>query len=235
MRLAPVAACALFAACSAGPRRPFPFGLVGPVSPRVAAEAARLGLSVAQDVPPGAETVPAGMFGREDAPEAIAPLAALRRRAARAVVDGRGVFFRLPAVPAGRDPLDYPEEWAAFSEAARELAALRPVLERGRPAGAPFPAPPGVALRAWAYGSRAYVLLVNGGTEPARFDPAVLAPWRALFEARADPRQSLETCAGAPCLAPEGVLWLESRPWPGVGKTPVTMNQESAASAGGRP
>jgi hypothetical protein len=200
MRRAALLAAALAAACSPEPRRTFSVGLVGPVAPRVAAEALRLGLAVSEGKPGGAVVEPA------------ADWATLRFRAARGAASGAdGVYFRLPNAPEGRDLLDYPEEWQAVVRAARELSAMRAVLERGMTVPPPFPVPGGLEARAWTYGGRRYVLLVNPSGAGAPLDAGALAPWRALFEVRSDPRQALKRCGSGLCLPAGAALWLEGR------------------------
>jgi hypothetical protein len=207
-RLLPAAAL-LLASCAPEPLRIFTAGVAGPVNARVAAEARRLGLAVEPVAPSGAavEDV-ADEAGR------VAPFGRLRFLAGRAVAGGsESLWFRLPPPPAGRDLLDFPEEWQAFARLARELEALRPVLEAGAASGLPFAPPPAVSGRAWSYAGRRYVLLVNRLPVDVPVDPTALAGWRALFEARADPREALPVCGPASsCLPPEGVLWLEGPP-----------------------
>lgn len=213
MRRSVLLAAALAAACSPEPRRAFPVGIAGPVSPRVAAEAGRLGLAVTDSPPRGAAIEPAGVPGTTPGgAEMMANWEALRFLAARAAVKGAGgLFFRLPATPEGRDLLDYPEEWQALARAFRELQAMRPVIEGGLDAPAPFAAPPGTEARAWSRHRRRYVLLVNSSGADAAFDGDDLAPWRALFEVRSDARKVMRPCGAKFCLPPGRALWLEGR------------------------
>lgn len=199
------------AACAAESGGSFPVGLLGPVSPRVAVEAGRLGLDVVDVLPAGAVSASAASPSATDG-EVAADWAALRLAAAVAIADGaRGFFLRLPAAPSGRDLLDYPEEWQAPARALGELQAIRPVLERGVGATVPFAAPPGVRARAWRRRGRLYVLLVNGAATEAPFDGAELEPFRALFAPRSDPRQALYRCGVRFCLPAGSALWLEGR------------------------
>ncbi len=185
-------------------RAAFVVGLLEPVTPRVAARAASLGLASAAVAPRGADGESAGEIRVDD-------WTRLRFLTARALARSReGVFFRLPGSPAGRDILDYPEEWQALSRVARELRAVRPVLDEGAPAAAPFSVP-GVEARAWSRSGRLYVLLVNVSGGPVPLDGAALSSWRALFEARSAPAENLLPCAAGLCLPAEGVLWLEGR------------------------
>jgi hypothetical protein len=206
---------AALAACSrpAEPARPFPVGLEGPVSFRLAEQARSMGLDVGEPVPEGAAVVPAAVPGAKSGSWETADRSTLRFFAARAAASGAaGAYFRLPPTPEGRDLLDYPEEWQAVTRALRELAAMRPVLERGRPAALPFPLPPGVEGRAWDHAGRRYVLLVNGSDAEARLDADALEPWRALFEVRSDARRVLSRGYEHPALPPGQALWLEGRP-----------------------
>ena len=198
---------AMLAACSPEPRRAFPIGLQGPVSPRVSAEATRLGLVVAEPTPEGAVV---------EAAAAVSGVAAdwrtLRLLSARAAVNGSGgFFFQLPSMSAGRDILDFPEEWQAPARVLRELQAVRPVLEDGLDTPLPFIVPTGAAARAWVFRRRVYVLLVNPSVVDAPFDPDALRTWRALFEVQSDARQVLSPCGAKRCLAPGAALWLEGR------------------------
>ena len=200
------------AACSREPRRAFPVGFLEPVSPRVAGEAARLGLQIAARAPAGAAEVSAAIPVKGGSGEVAADRSTLRFLTARAIAAGSaGVFLRLPRAAAGRDLVDYPEEWQAVERVALELLAVRPVIEAGAPAPAPFAVPNGVELRAWTFQGRRYVLLVNSSGGPLTLEERSLAPWRALFAVRSDPRQDLVSCGSGACLPPEGVLWLEGR------------------------
>ncbi|MDP3542416.1 MAG: hypothetical protein Q8T11_08120 [Elusimicrobiota bacterium] len=212
MRAGLLLAAAVLSACRAEPSRPFPVGLLRPVPPRVAAEAARLGFDVAAAVPDGAVSAYAGAPSHRVGTEVAADWTALRLLSARAVADGaRGFYFRLPPAPAGRDHLDYPEELQAPARVLRELQALRPVLEFGADASAPFAAPPGVRARAWHFRGRGYLLLVNDSGDDAAFEGEVFEGLRALFEARSDARRVLTTCGGRFCLPAGRALWLEGR------------------------
>ncbi|MFA6003551.1 MAG: hypothetical protein WC881_05735 [Elusimicrobiota bacterium] len=213
MRRGILLAAALAAACSpAQPRRAFTVGLAGPVAARVEAEARRLGLELTDQPPPGTVVETAASAGKSAAAEATADWDRLRFLAASAAVRGAGgAFFRLARTPEGHDILEYPEEFQAVLRAARELAAMKPVLEGGRAIPAPMALPAGVEARAWAYQGRRYVLLVNPAGAPAPLEPAGLAPWRALFEVRSAPAETLAACGTRVCLPAQGVLWLEGR------------------------
>lgn len=197
-------AALLAGACAPEPAR-FRVGAVLPVTPRAGAALAGLGWELAETAPAGAVLESAaGPDG------ATLPAARLRFLWARAAAEGRpGVFFVLPPVPAGRELVDYPEEWQAIARSAREIEALRPVLESGP--GTPVPAAPGLTARAWNAGGRRYALFVNAGAAPAPVPDAELDGARALFAPRADPRQDLTACEGGSCLGAGGVLWLEGR------------------------
>ncbi len=197
---------ALCAACGPRPSRTFTLGLLAPVGPRDAESAGRLGLTVVDRAPSGAamESAAAG--------EKIADWNRLRFLAALAAAEGKtGIFFLLPVPPAGRALVDYPEEWQALARVARELRAVRPILEQGVETLPAVPLPPGVEGRAWDFLGRPYLLLVNASDAPVPVDAAPLARFRALFEVRADARELLVPCAGELCLAPGRVLWLEGR------------------------
>jgi len=199
------------AACSAKPRRAFPIGVVGPVSPRVAAEARRLGLATAEAAPAGAAAI-AAASPLEGGGESTLDWARLRLEGARAAAGGAGgVYFRLPSVPDGRDLLDFPEEWQAVARVARELVLMRPVVEGGESAALPFSVPAGLEGRAWMFEGRVYVLLVNPSGRLLPLDDGAFAGRRALFAVRSDARQDLPSCPGGHCLPPGGVLWLEGR------------------------
>lgn len=197
----------MLAACSPEPSRPFPAGVAGPMSPRLRAEALRLGYDAVDAPPAGAAIERAG-----DEDDHTLSADRLRFLAARAAYRGTaGVFFLPPRLPAGLDWADYPEEWQAASGVLRELHAMRPVLERGLPAPLPFPVAQGLFARAWSRGGRTYVLVLNPTSFPMPLDGAALAGRRALFRPRSDPRETLERCGRGVCLPPQGVLWLEGR------------------------
>ncbi|MFI5361860.1 MAG: hypothetical protein ACHQ49_07815 [Elusimicrobiota bacterium] len=201
------------AACSPRPPRPFPVGFLAPVSPRVAAEARRLGLEITPQAPQGAEVVAAARKVKDG--EVMQDWARLRCEAAGAAARGAsGLFFRLPSAPAGHDLLEYVEEWQALGRVLREILLMRPILQRGETIPAPFAASSGVDRRAWSYEGRSYALLVNSSGAPVPLRENELLPWRALFFVRADAREALAACGREFCLPPEGVLWLEGRVLP---------------------
>jgi hypothetical protein len=200
------------AACSPEPRRAFAVGLLEPVSPRLAAEARRLGVDLVAQAPPGAAVVSAALSVKGVSGEVAADWATLRFQTARAITSGAaGVFIRLPRTPAGHDLLEYVEEWQAVERVLRELLAVRPILRGGAPAPAPFAVPAGIELRAWTFHGRRYALLVNSSGISVPLETASLLPWRALFAVRSDARELLPPCGLNRCLPPEGVLWLEGR------------------------
>jgi hypothetical protein len=205
------------AACSPEPRPAFPVGFLEPVPARVAAEARRRGLEIAAQAPTGAAIVSAALPFKDGGGEAAADWARLRFLAARAIAGGSaGVFLRLPRTQDGRDLLDYAEEWQAVERVARELLLMRPIMQDGAPASAPFAVPAGIELRAWSFRGRRYALLVNSSGAPLPLEQKSLEPWRALFAVRSDAREILAACGTASCLPPEGVLWLEGRLLPEI-------------------
>ena len=211
MRGALLALLAAAAACSPEPRRAFPVGFLEPVSLRVAEESRRQGLELAAQAPAGAAVVSSAVALKGDG-EVAEDWGKLRFLTARAVAGGAGgVFFRLPSAPAGRDLLEYVEEWQAIDRVARELIVMRPILQGGDSAPAPFAVPVGMESRSWTYQGRRYALLVNASGTSLPLEERILAPWRALFAVRSDPRQVLSSCGKDLCLPAEGVLWLEGR------------------------
>ena len=203
------------AACSPEPRPAFPVGLLEPVSPRIADEARRLGLEISAQSPPGAAVVPAGRPSGSG--EAAADWARLRFLTAHAIAGGaNGVFLLLPHTPPGHDLLEYGEEWQAVERVIGELMTMRPIMQGGLPAPAPFVVPAGIEIRSWVFRGRRYVLLVNPSAARLPVKGENLAPWRALFGVRSDPRQVL-AASGTDCfLPPGGVLWLEGRLLPEI-------------------
>lgn len=207
-----LAAALLLAACAPEPQRAFELGLIGPAGPGVEAAARAEGLVVVAAVPERADLHHAGVPLPASSEERMADWSRLRLLVSLAAVRGRaGVFFTLPKAAPGRELTNYPEEWQALARVARETAALRPILESGLEAPAPFPTPEGVAVRAWRYRGRLYLLLVNEAARPAPLAVDDLKPWRALFEARADARELLVPCGSGRCLPGERAIWLEGR------------------------
>jgi hypothetical protein len=206
---------ALASACAPEKAREFELGLIGPVGPGVASAARAAGMTVREEAPAGADALSAAVVlpgAAWRAEERLADWSSLRRLVARAAVRGRaGVFFILPRSPEGKELTDFPEEWQALARVASETAALRPVIESGVAADAPFPLPAGVEGRAWRYRGRLYLLLVADSADGAAIPAESLTPWRALFEVRADPRDVLPPCAGGHCLPAGRALWLEGR------------------------
>lgn len=124
-----------------------------------------------------------------------------------------GIFFFRLRHPDGRLLTDEPELWNRVAKTARELAALAPVWVGGKPAPLPFPSDPdGPEARCWSYGGRRYVVLANRSAEvPAAVAASVLGgTWRALFEDRRDPSDSLINKGGGWFLKPHQILVLES-------------------------
>lgn len=198
----------LAGACRARPEAGFRVGLAAPLSAAAAGEAARIGL-LPGPAPAGSPEEPAAAPG-DAGSRRLEDFARLRFLAARAAAAGApGVTFRLPA-PAPLETHAYPEEWQALTRLARECAQWHELIGRGAPAALPFPAE-GLLARAWTRHGRRYVLLVNDSGAPRPLAPSDLAPWRALYEARADAREALEPCGEGLCLGPGRVLWLEGR------------------------
>lgn len=202
----------LVAACAPEPERAFDLGLIGPVGPGLEAAARAEGLVIAEAAPERADLHHAGVPVPTSSEERLADWSRLRLLVSLAAVRGReGVFFTLPKAAPGEELTNYPEEWQALARVARETAALRPILEAGLETPAPFPTPEGLAVRAWRYRGRLYLLLVNESGRPAPLAVDELKPWRALFEARADARELLVPCGAGRCLPGERALWLEGR------------------------
>lgn len=205
-------AALLMGACAPEPERSFELGLIGPAGPGVEAAARAAGLAVVDAAPERSDLHHAGVPIPASSEERLADWSRLRLLVSLAAVHGRaGAFFTLPKAAPGRELTDYPEEWQALARVARETAALRPILESGLKTPAPFPTPEGVAVRAWRFRGRLYVLLVNEGPRPAPLTVDDLKPWRALFEVRADARELLVACGAGLCLPGERALWLEGR------------------------
>lgn len=207
-----LAAALLLAACAPEKAREFELGLIGPAGPGVAAAARAAGLPIVDAAPERSDRHHAGVAIPGSSEERLADWSRLRLLVALAAAHGRtGAYFTLPKSAPGRELTGYPEEWQALARVARETAYLRPILEYGIETPVPFPAPEGVAVRAWRYRGRLYVLLVNESARPAPVVPDDLKPWRALFEVRADARDLLVACASGRCLPGERALWLEGR------------------------
>lgn len=215
MRMILAAALLAAAACAPEKAREFEFGLLGPVDPGVEAAARAAGMPVRETAPNGADALNAGVplaGASRGTEERMADWSRLRLLVAGAAVRGRsGVFFTLPRTKDGRELTAYPEEWQALSRVAREVAAMRPILEGGIESAVPFAVPEGVEARAWRFQGRLYVLLVNDTGRSAPIDAESMMPWRALFEVRADARDLLIPCGGGRCLTARRVIWLESR------------------------
>lgn len=206
MRRSALALLLLAAACGR-PGGGFRVGLAEPLSRAAQREAAAAGL-LPGPAPAGSPEESAAAIGADGALR-LEDFSRLRFLAARAAAAGApGVTFRLPA-PSPLEAHDYPEEWQALTRLARETARWDSVA-RGAPAPLPFAAP-GLLARAWARHGRRYVLLVNASPAPQPLEPGLLAPWRALFEVRADAREVLAPCAQGLCLEPGRALWLEGR------------------------
>jgi len=212
-----ILAAALLAAASCAPEkaREFELGLLAPVGPGVEAAARAAGMPIRETAPNGADALNAGVplaGASRGIEERMADWSRLRLLVAGAAVRGRsGVFFTLPRTKDGRELTAYPEEWQALSRVAREVAAMRPILEGGIESAVPFAVPEGVEARAWRYQGRLYVLLVNDTGRSAPIEAESMKPWRALFEVRADARDLLTACGGGRCLTARRVIWLESR------------------------
>lgn len=215
MRMILAAALLAAAACAPEKAREFELGLLGPVGPGVEAAARAAGMPIRETAPDGADALNAGVpfaGASRGTEERLADWSRLRLLVAGAAVRGRaGVFFTLPRTKDGRELTAYPEEWQALSRVAREVAAMRPVLEGGIESAVPFAVPEGAEARAWRFQGRLYVLLVNDTGRSVPIDAGSLKPWRALFEVRADARDLVSACAAGRCLPAGRVLWLEGR------------------------
>lgn len=126
----------------------------------------------------------------------------------------KGIWYFAYTRPDGTTMDKVPEEWLAVTSVTRELAAMRPIFERGSPASLPFqPDPFGVLAKAWRYHGRDYVIIAN--TEPKVMqlvpDELLKLEWRPLFESRRYQKELLKKVGGAYYLQPYRVMVFESR------------------------
>lgn len=111
-----------------------------------------------------------------------------------AIIHGaRGLFFfsfrrNGEALPAR------PELWQAVSRVSRELRILQPILEHGREISSPLAKEAGFESKAWRYRGRTYLIAANRTGKSAALPEELRKSWRALFEARSAPRESLKPC-----------------------------------------
>lgn len=123
----------------------------------------------------------------------------------------RGIFFYRLTKPGPSTLFEYPEEYQAVARVARELRALQPVFEGGKPVPLPFGLTPGLEARAWRYRMRDYVLVLNRnkGT-PAKMPGELLRKrWRPLFENRRFAKGLLSAKEDGGRLLPYDVMVLE--------------------------
>ena len=124
-----------------------------------------------------------------------------------------GLFYYTLHKRGGGDLMAWPEQWQALARVVREVAALRPALERGGSV-AVSETDPGVEAKSWRQLGRETVIVLNRTPISRAFPEAFLGPqWRPLFEARRDPRDLLLTSEKGPLLRPYQVLVLERRTW----------------------
>lgn len=138
--------------------------------------------------------------------------AELRFMSYLAVLHGANGLFYFTLKRGKKTLLDFPELWQAVSGVAQEMKGLQPVFEQGKTITLPFAPADGIEAKAWRYRARDYVVVVNRRQDQTRaFPSALLEPrWRALFEARRDPKDALEPAGTSLRLKPQQVVVLES-------------------------
>jgi hypothetical protein len=102
-------------------------------------------------------------------------------------------FFDLFKLPE-KDPFE--KRWPEVCAMAREISRYIPVLLSVDPvAGLSWIKPEQVEARAWSYNGETYILIVNGGTEPAEASLISDTPVKALAVEFGVPPQSMESGA----------------------------------------
>ena len=107
-----------------------------------------------------------------------------------------------------------PEHWHWLTSVTKELSALRPIFEGGKPAHLPFPpTPDGPLAKAWRYHGRDYVILANPDPKLMLRVPEEMLQmrWRPLFETRRYQKELLQKVGEAWYLPPYRVMVFESR------------------------
>jgi len=109
---------------------------------------------------------------------------------------------------------DYPDLWGAVSSVSREIKAMQPVFEQGKPIPLPFESKtPGLEAMALRYRMRDYVIILN-----RRKDALIKMPdelhsrkWHPMFESGHQAKEVLTPARGAWYLQPYRVMVFESR------------------------
>ena len=139
----------------------------------------------------------------------------LRFMSYHAILEGaRGIWYYAYSKPNGMTLVDVPEEWFAVTSVVGELAAMRPIFERGEPAVLPFePKSGGVLAKAWRYRGRDYVVIASPRRVVMSPVPQeLLGPqWRPLFEPRRDQKELFTKVGDGYYLPPYRVMVLEGR------------------------
>lgn len=126
----------------------------------------------------------------------------------------RGLFYFTFEKSGGLTLFDYPEQWQAVVRVVREIKALQPVLEKGKPIDLSFEfEEPGLEAKVWRYRGRDYVIVLNRKKDRDALFPKELLDfhWRPLFEVRRDPRDLLKKSGDSWYLPPYQVMVFESR------------------------
>jgi hypothetical protein len=130
------------------------------------------------------------------------------------LMGAQGIWYFAFTKPDGTTLDKHPEHWHWLTSVTRELASLRPIFERGKPAHLPFPPnPDGPLAKAWRYHGRDYVILANPRKDASLRVPDELLQmrWRPLFETRRYQKELLHKVGQAWYLPPYRVMVFESR------------------------
>ncbi len=130
------------------------------------------------------------------------------------LMGAQGIWYFTYTKPDGTTLDKHPEHWHWLTSVTRELASLRPIFERGKPAHLPFPPnPDGPLAKAWRYHGRDYLILANPRKDASLRVPDELLQmrWRPLFETRRYQKELLHKVGQAWYLPPYRVMVFESR------------------------
>ena len=99
------------------------------------------------------------------------------------IINGaQGLFYFVFSTQKKPLPLARPEWWQRVTNVTREIARLRPVLEKGRPMRTSEPLAYPLAAKTWVYKKHRYTLLVNRSDGPVAAPEAFLSKkYKALF------------------------------------------------------
>jgi hypothetical protein len=138
----------------------------------------------------------------------------LRFMSYHAILEGaKGLWFYTYRRPNGAVLSDAPALWFALTWVVRELAVMRPILEKGTPKPPPFAnLAAGLKAKAWRYRLRDYIVIANTTSRYIECPQALFdRHWIPLFEPRRYLPELLIEMGGRHLMRPYQILVFRSR------------------------